>query len=80
MGTFTRYLTVSDKAPMARKPKCWTMAEAAAVPLVALTASACLDRLSPAHTAGAQQRIVVAGASGGTGMWCVQRELLCLSY
>ncbi|KAF1976988.1 NAD(P)-binding protein [Bimuria novae-zelandiae CBS 107.79] len=71
-GTFTKYLTISDKAPIARKPKGWTLAEAAAVPLVTLTAFACLDRLPPAKPFIAHRRVVVSGASGGTGMWCVQ--------
>jgi NADPH:quinone reductase-like Zn-dependent oxidoreductase len=43
------------------------------VPLVTLTAFACLDRLPPLAPGGAQRKVVVAGASGGTGMWCVQR-------
>lgn len=62
---------------MARKPSCWSSAEAAAVPLVALTAFACLDRLPPSkQPSGEQPRVVVSGASGGTGMWCVQCKLL----
>ncbi|KAL1601698.1 hypothetical protein SLS60_006613 [Paraconiothyrium brasiliense] len=71
-GTFTKHLTISDKAPIARKPKCWTFEEAASVPLVTLTAFACLDRLPPLKPTVAQRRVIVAGASGGTGMWCVQ--------
>ncbi|KAF2443937.1 GroES-like protein [Karstenula rhodostoma CBS 690.94] len=71
-GTFTKYLIVSDKAPIARKPKGWTFEEAASVPLVTLTAFACLDRLPPLKPTVAHRRVVVAGASGGTGMWCVQ--------
>jgi len=56
---------------MARKPSCWSFEEAASVPLVVLTAFACLDWL-PRKSGDGERRVVVAGASGGTGMWCVQ--------
>ncbi len=60
--------------PIARKPAQWSHEEAAAVPLVVLTAFACLDWLPAERPEDGMRRVVVAGASGGVGMWCVQRE------
>ncbi|KAF2007942.1 GroES-like protein [Amniculicola lignicola CBS 123094] len=72
-GTFSQYVKVTVGIdPIARKPKSWTFEEAAAVPLVALTAFTCLDWLPAANSDGGQRRVIVAGASGGTGIWCVQ--------
>lgn len=74
-GTFVQYLQISpEKEPVAKMPRSWGFEEAAAVPLVALTAFACLDWL-PSVGKGPnieQRRVVVAGASGGVGIWCVQ--------
>lgn len=73
-GTFTQYLHVTPgKEPVAKMPASWGFEEAAAVPLVALTAFACLDWLPASPEAGdGRRRVVVAGASGGVGTWCVQ--------
>jgi NADPH:quinone reductase-like Zn-dependent oxidoreductase len=72
-GTFAQYLNVTPGEPIAKKPESLTHQEAAAVPLVVLTAFACLDWL-PGETLSpsAKRHVVVAGASGGVGMWCVQ--------
>ncbi|KAJ4309784.1 hypothetical protein N0V94_008762 [Neodidymelliopsis sp. IMI 364377] len=74
-GTFTQYLNiVPDKDPIAKKPDAWTWEQAAAVPLVVLTAFSCLDWLPEEQKSpnGKGRRVVVSGASGGVGMWCVQ--------
>ncbi|KAG9199927.1 zinc ion binding [Epicoccum nigrum] len=73
-GTFTRYLHITPgKEAVARMPACWGFEEAAAVPLVVLTAWACLDWLPASPEAGhGRRRVVVAGASGGVGTWCLQ--------
>ncbi|KAF1929083.1 GroES-like protein [Didymella exigua CBS 183.55] len=74
-GTFAEYLCVTPASePVAKMPQAWGFEEAAAVPLVVLTAFACLAWL-PAETEspnGAARRVVVGGASGGVGMWVVQ--------
>jgi reticulon-4-interacting protein 1, mitochondrial len=73
-GTFTQYLKIVPGEPVGKKPKCWTFQEAAAVPLVVLTAFACLDWLPhPSKSPNKpQRRVIVSGASGGVGIWCVQ--------
>ncbi|KAF2641329.1 GroES-like protein [Massarina eburnea CBS 473.64] len=72
-GTFSEYVrVVPGRDPIARKPKVWSWQEAAAVPLVVLTAFACLDWLPKMREKEKESRVVVSGASGGTGMWCVQ--------
>ncbi|KAF9701065.1 hypothetical protein EKO04_000630 [Ascochyta lentis] len=74
-GTFSQYLKVSPATePISKKPTAWTFEEAAAVPLVVLTAFACLDWLpTTSQSPNAEtRRVVVSGASGGVGMWCVQ--------
>ncbi|EKD18115.1 uncharacterized protein L3040_007705 [Drepanopeziza brunnea f. sp. 'multigermtubi'] len=70
-GSFSEYINVDPASdPIARKPAALTHEEAASIPLVALTAYACLEWLpTPSPT---QRRIVVRGASGGTGSWLVQ--------
>lgn len=74
-GTFTQYLkTTPGSETLARMPIAWGFQKAAAVPLVVLTAFACLDWL-PAESKspnGTERRVVVGGASGGVGMWAVQ--------
>ncbi len=74
-GTFTRFLKIAPaREPIARVPRAWKFGDAAAVPLVVLTAFACLDWLPAVEKSpnGQQRRVVVSGASGGVGMWCVQ--------
>ena len=58
--------------PVAKKRGCMSHEQAASVPLVALTAYACLDWL-PRFT-GSQRKVIIRGASGGTGSWLVQRK------
>lgn len=74
-GTFTQYLKIAPASePLARMPKVWSFEEAASVPLVVLTAFACLDWLPPESKSpnGKSRRVIVSGASGGVGMWAVQ--------
>ncbi|KAJ4363808.1 hypothetical protein N0V95_001003 [Ascochyta clinopodiicola] len=74
-GTFSQYLKVSPATePISKKPSAWTFEEAAAVPLVVLTAFSCLDWLpGPGQSPnGETRRVIISGASGGVGMWCVQ--------
>lgn len=75
-GTFSEYVTVAATDPIARKPREWSFEQAAAVPLVVLTAFAVLEWLPKEDrrngNGNGKRRVVVAGASGGTGMWCVQ--------
>ncbi|KAJ6201439.1 hypothetical protein J3E72DRAFT_409561, partial [Bipolaris maydis] len=73
-GTFTHYLAVSPStSPLTKKPPSLPHTSAAAIPLVALTAFACLAWL-PASPGSAKHpyRIIVSGASGGVGTLCVQ--------
>jgi NADPH:quinone reductase-like Zn-dependent oxidoreductase len=74
-GTFAQYLkTTPISEPVAKMPRAWGFEEAAAVPLVVLTAFACLDWLPVESKSpnGKERRVVVSGASGGVGMWAVQ--------
>jgi NADPH:quinone reductase-like Zn-dependent oxidoreductase len=72
-GTFTQYLNVSPGEPIAKKPKSLSHHEAAAIPLVVLTAFACLDWLpTETQSPNTQRRVIVSGASGGVGIWCIQ--------
>ncbi|KNG52708.1 alcohol dehydrogenase [Stemphylium lycopersici] len=81
-GTFTHFLAITPSTdPVAKKPSSLPHTTAAAIPLVALTAYACLDWLPPAHlspncnsdTATDNRRhIIIAGASGGVGTYCLQ--------
>jgi len=72
-GTFTQYLSIAPGEPIAKKPSSLNHREAAAIPLVVLTAFACLDWLpSESQSPNEKRRVVVSGASGGVGIWCVQ--------
>ncbi|KAL5121120.1 hypothetical protein ACEQ8H_000971 [Pleosporales sp. CAS-2024a] len=72
-GTCTQYLCVAPGEPIAKKPRTLSFEQAAGVPLVVLTAFACLDWLPTAsQSPNEKRRVVVAGASGGVGIWCVQ--------
>ena len=73
-ATFSQYININPTSdPIAKKPECFSHEQAASIPLVALTAFACLDWLPLAGTI--QRRVIVRGASGGCGSWVVQREL-----
>ncbi|KAH7378723.1 hypothetical protein BKA66DRAFT_421101 [Pyrenochaeta sp. MPI-SDFR-AT-0127] len=72
-GTFAQYLTIQPGEPIAKMPSNLNFHEAAAIPLVALTAFACLDWLpTETQSPSSQRRVIVSGASGGVGGWCVQ--------
>jgi NADPH:quinone reductase-like Zn-dependent oxidoreductase len=72
-GTFSQYINFSPSStPVVKKPNCFSHEAAASIPLVALTAYACLDWLPP-PSGTSQRRAVIQGASGGTGSWLVQR-------
>jgi NADPH:quinone reductase-like Zn-dependent oxidoreductase len=72
-GTFSQYLSVAPGEPIAKKPTSLSHQEAAAIPLVVLTAFACLDWLpGESQSPNEKRRVVVSGASGGVGIWCVQ--------
>ncbi|KAH9880056.1 hypothetical protein J1614_002081 [Plenodomus biglobosus] len=72
-GTFASYITVTPGDPIAKKPSTLSHQEAAAMPLVVLTAFACLDWLpSVPQSPNSTRCVIVSGASGGVGMWCVQ--------
>ncbi|PMD20889.1 GroES-like protein [Hyaloscypha hepaticicola] len=70
-STFSEYINVNPASdPVAKKPGCFTHEEAASIPLVALTAYACLEWLPPPGEI--RRKVVIRGASGGTGTWLVQ--------
>ena len=73
-GTFAQYVIVKPGDPVAKMPRAWGFEQAASVPLVVLTAFACLDWLPVESKSpnGRERRVVVGGASGGVGMWVVQ--------
>ncbi|KAF1843635.1 GroES-like protein [Cucurbitaria berberidis CBS 394.84] len=72
-GTFAQYLTVQPGEPIAKKPSTLSHHEAAAIPLVVLTAFSCLDWLpTESQSPNSKRRVIVSGASGGVGGWCVQ--------
>ncbi|EUC39365.1 hypothetical protein COCCADRAFT_80522 [Bipolaris zeicola 26-R-13] len=73
-GTFTHYLLLSPStSPLAKKPPSLPHSSASAIPLVALTAYACLSWLpSTPRTPTHPYRIIISGASGGVGTLCVQ--------
>jgi NADPH:quinone reductase-like Zn-dependent oxidoreductase len=58
---------------VAKNPGCFSHEQAASIPLVALTAYACLDWLPPPGIS--QRKVVIRGASGGTGLFLVQCKL-----
>jgi NADPH:quinone reductase-like Zn-dependent oxidoreductase len=67
-GAFAEYATAPEKA-MAPKPANVTFAEAAAVPMAALTA---LQALRDVAKVQAGQAVLINGASGGVGTFAVQ--------
>jgi NADPH:quinone reductase-like Zn-dependent oxidoreductase len=68
IGTFAEYIAI-DHADIALKPKSLTMAEAAAVPLVALAAWQALVELAQLK---AGQKILVHAGAGGLGSTVIQ--------
>ncbi|CZT13206.1 related to YIM1 Mitochondrial inner membrane protease [Rhynchosporium agropyri] len=78
-STFSEYINVNPASdPVAKKPGSLTHEQAAAIPLVALTAYACLEWLPAAS--GSQRKVVIRGASGGTGSWLVQLAKIVFDY
>jgi len=73
-GTLAEYI-VADCQLMARKPKNLSMAEAAALPLVVITAYEGLERAG----IKAGQKVLVHGGSGGVGHVAIQldQEVRC---
>ena len=70
-GTYAEFVSVPD-AYVARKPESLTFEEAAAIPLVGLTAYQSLF-LAAGLTAG--ERVLISAASGGVGSFAVQLAL-----
>jgi NADPH:quinone reductase-like Zn-dependent oxidoreductase len=68
MGSFAEYLAV-DTTCLALKPTCLTFNEAAAVPLVAQTS---FQALVDCGKTQKHERVLILGASGGTGSFAVQ--------
>ena len=75
IGTFAEYIAI-DEADVARKPKSLTMAQAAAVPLVALAAWQTLVEVGKVQ---AGQKVLVHAGAGGLGSTVIQlaRHLGC---
>lgn len=75
IGTFAEYIAI-DEADVARKPKSLTMAQAAAVPLVALAAWQALVEVGQVQ---AGQTVLVHAGAGGLGSTVIQlaRHLGC---
>lgn len=67
-GSLAESLCVSENT-VARRPEALPVAEAAALTVAGVSAHDCLRRLGGAH---AGQRVLIIGATGGVGMFCVQ--------
>ena len=68
-GAFAEYVTVPEDRALARKPANITFAQAASVPIAAITALQALrdkGKLKPGH------KVLINGASGGVGTFAVQ--------
>jgi NADPH:quinone reductase-like Zn-dependent oxidoreductase len=70
-ATLAEYAAVPQGC-LARKPDALSFQEAAALPLAAITADLCLAQ----GRAGAAQRVLIIGASGGVGTFAVQLAAL----
>jgi NADPH:quinone reductase-like Zn-dependent oxidoreductase len=67
-GALAEYVAVPDSTPLARKPSRMSFAQAAGLPLVALTVNTIFRRSG----LGKGDRVFVNGASGGVGQFAVQ--------
>lgn len=70
-GTYAQYV-VAPAEMVARKPNTLGFAEAAALPMSALTALSCLDAVDPREA----ETLLVVGATGGVGSCAVQLAAL----
>lgn len=68
-GAFSEYLTVSEDRNIVPKPANVTFAQAAAVPVAAITA---LQAVRDKGRVRAGQKVLINGASGGVGTFAVQ--------
>lgn len=67
-GTYAQYCAVSENAPVARKPKALSMADAAALPTAGMAA---LDLLEKSELK-IGDTVLIVGATGGVGQFLVQ--------
>jgi NADPH:quinone reductase-like Zn-dependent oxidoreductase len=68
-GAFAEFVTIPEERALARKPANITFAQAASVPIAAITALQALrdkGKLKPGH------KVLINGASGGVGTFAVQ--------
>ncbi len=68
-GAFAEYLTITEQGAVALKPQNVTFAQAAALPVAAVTA---LQALRDKAHVRPGQRVLINGASGGVGTFAVQ--------
>lgn len=74
------YIVIDPAAQaVVKKPADLPHTDAASIPLVALTAMTCLEWL-PSQPGNGPKRVIVRGASGGTGIWAVQCEYCVLAF
>jgi len=69
MGAFGEYVTIAEDRVLVSKPHNMSFAQAAAVPIAAMTA---LQGLRDKGQLQAGQRVLINGASGGVGTFAVQ--------
>eukprot|EP01116_Phalansterium_solitarium_P016026 TRINITY_DN3622_c0_g1_i1.p1 TRINITY_DN3622_c0_g1~~TRINITY_DN3622_c0_g1_i1.p1 ORF type:complete len:339 (+),score=109.75 TRINITY_DN3622_c0_g1_i1:305-1321(+) len=69
IGTYCEYVVVSQRS-LVKKPSLWSHREAAALPLVCLTAYQSVGRLL--EKAGRGKKVLVIGGSGGVGSTAVR--------
>jgi NADPH:quinone reductase-like Zn-dependent oxidoreductase len=71
-GTYADYVVASASGAMAPKPVSLDDVQAAALPMPAQTALACLDALS----IGSGETVLIVGATGGIGTYAIQMAAL----
>jgi NADPH:quinone reductase-like Zn-dependent oxidoreductase len=69
LGAFAEYVTIREARAIAVKPGNVTFAQAASVPIAAITALQALRNKGHVHTG---QKVLINGASGGVGTFAVQ--------
>lgn len=71
-GTVAEIACVNLKsAVVVKKPNEWSWEQAAAVPLVWLTAKRCIESIAPFVNASESKKVAVLGGSSATGIYCV---------